>query len=68
MRKSSYHFKMDFTPSSINSTGMNSTLQFRKSNSEHDINAFVVVIVLLVELLIAFGIVVVHKRRHSCNR
>lgn len=38
------------------------------SNQEHDINAVIMAIILLVELMTAIGIVVVHKRRYSRNR
>ena len=63
-----HHFKMGFLSNNSNSSEGMWTLQFRKINPEHDVNAVVMVIILLLELMIACGIIVVHKRRFGQHR
>ena len=62
----SHHFKMQLL---MNSTGANLTLfHFRKIHPEHNLNGIVIAVILLIELMIAFGIIVNHRRRLVRNR
>ena len=51
-----------------NSTPPSWTLQFRKLNPEHDVNSVAISLILLLEMIIVFGFVVLHRRRINQTR
>ena len=59
---------MNFLMDNKNSTPPSWTFQFRKLNPEHDVNSVAISLILLLEMIIVFGFVVLHRRRINQTR